>query len=235
MILSKQVRHLGLLVRRKSERPAADVEVITTPQSAVSDAFKLTSTKPGNDAAPLPDGSGSDVQRPGDIRGVLKVINNVLFEHNQSYTGVKSALQPQCKTDGLTSVAMEKRLLTLADRLNDALRARCAETGEEITKSDLARACGVSPAAVAKWLTGDTKQLKAENYRDAAKALWVSEEWLRDGVLPRERGVNGNAEAHMDRVMDLLEDLSGPLAALATAIDQIRKTRPETGKGRRKA
>jgi transcriptional regulator with XRE-family HTH domain len=130
---------------------------------------------------------------------------------------------------------MDKRLTTLADRLKDAMRARTEETGTEITASDIARACDVSPAAVSKWLDGQTKQLKANNYRDAARALGVREEWLRDGKLPRERDANGDADAKMDRVLDLLENLSGPLAALAMAIEEIRHTRPETGKGRRKA
>lgn len=122
---------------------------------------------------------------------------------------------------------MDKRLTTLADRLRDAM-------GDDISMSDLARACGVSPAAVSKWLDGQTKELKAANYADASRALGVREEWLRTGKLPRERDAAGD-DSQIEHVMDLLDDLRGPLAALAIALEKISESRPERGRKRKKA
>jgi transcriptional regulator with XRE-family HTH domain len=228
-----------------SNGASSRVELAPNLQSTARDALNLESADVRNDRAPLGHGREGDAERTSnsgvsghvrrDIRGALKVINNVLLEHDLPYTRLKGQAQPQFKTRSLTSGAMDKRLTTLADRLSDAMTARSAETGTEITKSDLARACNVSPAAVGKWITGETKQLKAENYRDAARALWVREEWLRDGKLPRERDANGDADLHLERVMGLLEDLSGPLSALVTAIEQIKGTRTSQEKGRKKA
>lgn len=154
------------------------------------------------------------------------MINNVLFEHKPSVTVVQSGMQPQSKTGVLTSVYMEK-LTTLAERLQDAM-------AEEISASDLARACDVSPAAVSKWLDGRTKALKADTLASAARALGVREEWLRTGKLPRERQ-NADEDRQVDRVITLLEDLRGPLSALASAIDQLTRARPVSSRKRERA
>lgn len=199
------------------------VQIATDAKGAFSDAFKLDSAKPGNNSAPLAYGGGADAQRPRDIRGSLKVINNVLLEHAPMLTVFKSSMQPHLRRGLLTSVDMEKNA-TLADRLKDAM-------GKDISASDLARACGVSAAAVSKWLDGTTQKLSAENYANAARALGVRDEWLRTGRLPRERE-GGTAERDMDRVVDILEGLQGPLAALAAAIDQLTKGRSESPRKR---
>lgn len=145
------------------------------------------------------------------------MIENFALQHSSpSVTAVQTGKQPQFKNRVLTSVHMDK-LSTLAERLKDAM-------GEEISASDLARACGVSPAAVSKWLDGRTRALKAETLAAASRALGVREDWLRTGRLPKERdGVEEDRE--MDRVMDLLEGLRGPLAALASAIDTLSRAR----------
>jgi transcriptional regulator with XRE-family HTH domain len=227
-MLVKEVRkHLSLLVRRQTDRSAPAVQLPLDSQGAFSDAFDFLSTEVRNDLPPFRDGGRTESERPRDIRGSLKVLNNVLFEHSHPFTTVETSLQPQLRRGGLTSVAMDKRLTTLADRLRDAM-------GDEISGSDLARACGVSPAAVSKWLDGQTKELKAANYVDAARALGVREEWLRTGKVPRERDADGD-DRQLEHVMDLLEDLRSPLAALAAALEQISKARPENGRKRRKA
>jgi hypothetical protein len=210
--------HGGLL-----DRSTANVEVITDAKSSFSDAFKFDSAKPRHNAAPLANRGGADLQRPRDIRGSLKVINNVLLEHGPSLTAFNYIVQPHLKGSPLTSVHMDK-YATLADRLKDAM-------GQDISASDLSRACDVSPAAVSKWLDGTTKKLSAENYASAARALGVRDEWLRTGRLPRERE-GGNTERDMDRVMDLLEGLQGPLAQLAGAIQQLTKDRSEATRKR---
>ena len=216
------------MVTRSSngDRAPANVEVSPDTECSSSDTLDLLRAELRNDLTPLADSSRADAQRPRDIRGVLKVINNVLFEHRPSVTVVQSRMQPQSKTVVLTSVYMEK-LVTLADRLRDAM-------SEEISASDLARACDVSPAAVSKWLDGRTRALKAETLASAARALGVRDEWLRTGRLPRERQ-NAEEDRQVDRVIGLLEDLRGPLSALATAIDQLTRARPVSSRKRESA
>jgi transcriptional regulator with XRE-family HTH domain len=214
-----------MVTQSSSRGTSALVEIVTDAKNAFSDAFNFTSTEVRNDGSPLPDGGRSQPERPRDIRGCLKVIDNVLFEHNRPFTTVKDRLQPQCKRDGLTSVAMDK-LPTIAERLTDSMKVR------GVSGSELSRACGVTPAAVHKWQNGG--KLSADNLAAASRALGVREEWLRTGRLPRERE-NGAQEDGVDRVMDLLEGLREPLAALAIAIDQLSKARPEASKKRHRA
>jgi len=210
----------------RRNRPATYIQLVPNPQGSPGDSFNLFGAEFGNDRSPLAYGSGTDTQRPRDIRSALKVINNVLLEHDPSLTAVQFDMQPQSKRTVLTSVQMDK-FSTLAERLTDAM-------GEEITASDLARACDVSPAAVSKWLDGRTKTLKAETLASAARALGVREDWLRTGKLPRERE-GADEDRQLERVMGLLEELKEPLAALATAIDALSKARSEPTRKRAKA
>jgi transcriptional regulator with XRE-family HTH domain len=210
-----------------TDRLPTEIHFLSNAKSSARETLNLFSAELRNDRAPLADGSGTDTQRPRDIRGALKVINNVLFEHGPSLTGLKLQTQPQLKSRALTSVDMEK-FATLAERLTDAMSV--AET----SGSDLARACGVSAAAVSKWLDGTTKKLSADNYASAARALGVREEWLRTGRLPRDRE-HAEEERQVDQVVELLQELQGPLAALTAAIEKLSKSRPRTGKKRESA
>jgi len=72
-------------------------------------------------------------------------------------------------------------LNTLSERLKSAMFAR------GVKAADLARVTGAKPPSVHKWLTGGTKNLKGENLVKVAEFLNVSEAWLADGVLPKER------------------------------------------------
>jgi len=53
-----------------------------------------------------------------------------------------------------------------------------------LTQDQLAKAVGVSAAAVAQWETGDSKSLRPENLFKAARALNKSAEWLATGEGP---------------------------------------------------
>lgn len=61
----------------------------------------------------------------------------------------------------------------------------------EMSNSALARACGVSSAAVGQWLNNDTKAPKAENIFKIAAATGVSAKWLTTG---KGRMVEGSEE-----------------------------------------
>lgn len=202
--------------RTTRNRPPSYVQLLPDLQRPTGDALDLLSGELRNDRTPLADCSRTYADRPSDIRGRLEVIENVLLEHSGSVTVVQSRTQPQFKTSMLTSVHMDK-FATLADRLKDAM-------GTEISASDLARSCNVSPAAVSKWLDGRTKRLKAETLAAASRALGVREEWLRTGKLPMEREA-AEEERQIDHVIELLENLRGPLASLASAIDTLSRSR----------
>jgi transcriptional regulator with XRE-family HTH domain len=201
-------------------RTAAHIKLVPNSKSAAGEPLDLSGTEVRNDRAPLPNSSGTDIQRSRDIRGALKVINNVLFEHDSTFTIVKTQPQPRCQSKDLTLVAMDK-FATIADRLREAMRE-----ADETSASELARACDVSPAAVHKWLNGG--KMSADSLAAAARALGVREEWLRTGKLPRDRAAS--ADESLEEVIVLLDNLKEPLAALALAIEKIGKARPSTKK-----
>lgn len=64
----------------------------------------------------------------------------------------------------------------LAERIKEAMQ----EKG--LTMSALARACKVSPAAVAKWLSGETKTVNGDSAYNLCKALDVNQQWLLYGT-----------------------------------------------------
>lgn len=100
----------------------------------------------------------------------------------------------------------------------------------DISASELARACSVSPAAVTKWKNGG--KMSADNSAAAARALGVREEWLRTGKLPRERD-GAEEDRQVDQIVDLLTGLQGPLTALAAAIAKLQTLQQAPQKKRR--
>lgn len=92
-------------------------------------------------------------------------------------TRVNQRLQPELAITPLTSVDMT----TLADRLRQAM-------GDTVKPVDLARACGISRAAVTKWFSGSLKDLKLENLFAVAKLCSVEPEWLALGSGPMRPG-----------------------------------------------
>jgi transcriptional regulator with XRE-family HTH domain len=211
----------------EGNRTAPHVHLRTSLDRSVRQALQFNGAEPRDDIAPLPNGGVADPKCAGNRDGASEMVQGVFLEHVVSLTTVAERMQPHFKRPVLTSVAMGKDLDTLAARLRDAM-------GEEITASALARACGVSPAAVGKWLDGGTKELKAATLEAAARSLGVSPKWLRTGQLPRERDSDVQAQ-QTDRVMALLAGLSGPLRELVVAIDELNKAAPSAGKSKRHA
>ena len=102
--------------RSTRNRPPSYVQILPDLQRTPGDALDFLGAELGNNVTPLAHRRRADVQRPGDIRSRLEVIENVLLEHAGSVTVVQSRTQPQFKTSMLTSVHMDK-FATLADRL----------------------------------------------------------------------------------------------------------------------
>lgn len=86
---------------------------------------------------------------------------------------------------------------TLAERL----KLRLAESG--LTKSDLARACEVSPASVTDWCNGKTLSIRPKYLTKAAEALGVSAAWLGygDSAICRTVQTADNKTEAIDLVM----------------------------------
>ena len=75
---------------------------------------------------------------------------------------------------------------TLSERLKQAME----EAGAK--QIDIARAAGIKPPSVADWLTGRTKNIRGANLVSVARFLNVSEAWLADGKLPKERELDSD-------------------------------------------
>lgn len=89
---------------------------------------------------------------------------------------------------------------TLSERLKLALK----KSG--LKKVDLARACGITRAAVGFWFSGQTQALDGANLANAAKALGVSSYWLATGKGP----ITETLQATTDTVYGIR--LGGPRA-----------------------
>lgn len=203
-------------------RAPPGVQVIPNLQLSPTDPAQLDRTEPRNNLPPLRNRSPTDPQRPGDIRGVLKVIKNVFFQHTPQLTTVAGRLQLGSTEPVLTLVNMAK-LVDLAERLKDAMRVA------DVKPSELASICGTSRAAVTKWLKGETKELKADNLAAVAKRLGVREEWLSNGRLPRER-VAGQEMRQAEKILSMIDGLREPIAALAKAMQELSEARTDESK-----
>lgn len=101
-------------------------------------------------------------------------------------TIVSVLMQPGLTHGPLTSVDMS----TLSERLTLAM-------GSTVKQADLARACGVSRAAVTKWLSGSLKDLKMAHLFAAARCCGVEAEWLAldQGPMRHEQSVRATSAA----------------------------------------
>lgn len=93
-------------------------------------------------------------------------------------TALSTGMQLQLMQLGLISVDMS----SLKDRLKTA-HAR----DEKVTPAQIARACGISAAAVSKWFSGASTNIKAEHLFIVARLYRVDAEWLALGKGKPER------------------------------------------------
>ena len=198
---------------RRRKRTPPYIQLVPNLQRATRDTLDLLGTETRNDDTPFTDGSRTDADSPRNIRCGLEVVQNFTFEHTRDSTTVDFPMQAELKPRVLTLVHMAP-LETLADRLRDAMRER------GINASGLAKECGVSATATGKWLDGG--KMTADNLAAAARALGVRDDWLRAGKLPRERE-HRDDEQRYDQVIDLLQQLAGPIAALHAVIEEATK------------
>jgi len=224
---SKRVEaNSGSVVSRDSrQRLPPYIQVVPDLHRPAGHPLDLEGAEPGNYRTPFTNRSGSDFDRPRDIRGRLKVLQNITFEHGPSLTTVQNQLQPKSNSSPLTSVSMTAPE-TQAQRLQDAMQS----FDPPLTNSQLARMCGVSPAAVTKWVAGG--RMNADNLARAARALGVRDEWLRTGQGRQERD---STDTQVDQVLSLLAEMREPLAALTAAIDALANAQPTPGRRRQRS
>jgi transcriptional regulator with XRE-family HTH domain len=86
-------------------------------------------------------------------------------------TTVRTDFQLQLVPQALTLVGMS----TLQARLEQAMKHA------KVKQADLASACGISSAAVAKWFGGTAKNLKMEHLFSVADLCRVDARWLATG------------------------------------------------------
>jgi len=213
---------------RKRHRTPPYIKILPDPELPKGDLLDLLGAQLRNNGSPITDGGLTDAQGPRDIRGALKVIDNVLFKHRDKLTPVYLVSQPHSIDGELTSVHMSEPN-RLSERLESALQA-LKKRDPRASRAGLARACGVSKAAVTKWFKDDV-DLKAENYERAATYLRVRAGWLRTSKPPREAD---EAEVETDIVHHLLDELRDPLSRLLTALEKLAALREQPKKVQRK-
>ena len=194
---------------RLLDRLPAYIHLVVERNGPKGDALDLASTVVRDHGTPLADGSGADVQRPRDIRGSLKVIENVRLEHEPSLTAVARKTQPQLCTGQLTSVDMKLELGKAADRLKLAMK------DADVDRAELAHRCHVSLSAVGYWLNAQ-KLISPDKAELAARRLKVSADWLRLKSDSRERDGAPSQQA-LEQALDALNEMREPLRQLAEA------------------
>lgn len=88
---------------------------------------------------------------------------------------------------------------TLAERITEAL-LEAREKDPTVTKSGLARFCGVRPSTVTDWVNGKSESIRGEAANKAAEYLSVSTRWL----------ISGKGEKHSSAVIafDSVEEVA---------------------------
>lgn len=96
-------------------------------------------------------------------------------------------MQQTLRTPFLSSVSV--RLMTT---LNERLTAAMESTSPKTIPATLARACGISTAAVAGWFTKENWAMQATHCFALAKLLRVDPEWLATGKGQMTPGGHGD-------------------------------------------
>ncbi len=100
------------------------------------------------------------------------MVEGMLGKHTTGMlTVVTSKMQPQLNQTGLTLVYMER----LNQRIAEAARLSGA------SRTAMAKACGTSAAAVSKWFSGDSKEIKVAHVFALADMCQVDAKWLAIG------------------------------------------------------
>jgi|SRR5688572_14900693 len=154
---------------------AADVKTLVPLQRTARNLFQLTSGVPRDNLGPLAHGSAGDLENSSHRGGLVpKVLQDISLQHGAEFPIVDSLIQEArgVGTSWLTRLPLVSGSMSeLKDRIRKAM-------GDQLTQADLARACKVTRAAVSKWLSGDTRDIKLRHVTALAKACQVRVAWL---------------------------------------------------------
>ena len=93
-----------------------------------------------------------------------------------------------------------------------------------ITKTELAKRCGVSITTAAQWCTGEIDETSASNFDRLAKELEVSVEWLRFGTQRSSNDVlSGLTQAQKDHVLAQIDELRTENQAAIEIAEELKR------------
>jgi transcriptional regulator with XRE-family HTH domain len=93
-----------------------------------------------------------------------------------------------------------------------------------LTKTELARRCGVSVPTAQQWETGEITETSASNFDRLAKELEVSVEWLRFGTQRSSTDVlNGLTQAQKDQVLAQIDELRAENATAIEIAEELKR------------
>ena len=72
-------------------------------------------------------------------------------------------------------------MATLAERVTEAIEA------SDVSVASVAEACGISPQSVYQWMTGETRELMAENLVELAEITGYEARWIARESGPKKR------------------------------------------------
>jgi len=93
-----------------------------------------------------------------------------------------------------------------------------------ITKTELAKRCGVSITTAAQWTTGEIDETSASNFDRLAKELEVSVEWLRFGTQRSSTDVlSGLTQSQKDQVLARIDELRSENQAAIEIAEELKR------------
>lgn len=102
--------------------------------------------------------------------------------------------------------------------LKDRIKLIMDETG--IKRSEMARACKISPGSITHWLNGETQTITAANAHALAQRSGFSSDWISTGKGPRKPIVQTAKPASSTSSGPVYSDLAGRLAKLFDLLPQ---------------
>lgn len=160
------------------------IEFRSKLQGTAGDARQVIRSGLWDDGGPLGNSGATDPQGASSVSRFPEVRDNVAFEHSSMLTIVPFITQPCFATLSLTSVSDMKATTktnwqdceTLGERLAWAMNKA------QVSRSQVADACGVSAVAVGKWIGDETKDIRMSNLFTAADLCLVNVKWLAIGA-----------------------------------------------------
>lgn len=173
---------------------------------AVREVVQPTSGELGNEVRPDSNGSGADLQCPGDIGLATEVSHHSVLAHTAKLSMPSNETQPCLAHGSLSLLYMSsqawKRCKTLAERLQWSIE----HAGK--SQADLATNLGISTAGMSEWFTGKVKNPKLHNIFKASQYCKVYGWWLAIGEGTPYDGIGSEFDGISGQDLLIAKDLS---------------------------